>query len=85
MGLLARTQKKRVTYGQGIERLCELLLHAADVTGVFPNAPSERGVRLDWPDPLPEGQSQALKNAQRKLELGVPRKQVLAELGYEEG
>jgi hypothetical protein len=84
MGLLARTEKKRVTYGQGIERLCELMLHAANVHGIFPNRPAERAVRLDWPDPLPESETAQLQNARRKLDLGVPRKQVLTELGYPE-
>jgi hypothetical protein len=83
-GLLAKTEKKRVTYGQGIEQLCELVLHAADVYGIFPNAPEERGVRLDWPDPLPENKAEQLRNAAMKIELGVPRKQVLTELGYAE-
>ncbi|MBI1335834.1 MAG: phage portal protein [Phycisphaera sp.] len=82
MGLLARTAKKRVTYGAGIERICELVLHAADVTGLFPNTPDERRVRLDWPPSIPDDPSQKLKDAQIKLELGVPRERVLTELGY---
>jgi hypothetical protein len=82
LGLLAKTEKKRVTYGVGIERMCELILHAADVMGVLPNAPDERRVRLDWPSPLPENLSERLRHAQLKLEIGVPRKQVLTELGY---
>ncbi len=82
MGLLAKTQKKRVTYGAGLARVCELVLHAADVYGLLPNTPDERRVRFDWPDPLPAGETQALVNAQRKLALGVPREQVLSELGY---
>ena len=84
LGMLSRTEKKRVTYGQGLERLCELILHAADVLGVLPNEPHERRIRLDWPSPLPENQSQRLADAKIKLDLGVPRKQVLAELGYDE-
>jgi len=84
LGMLSRTEKKRVTYGQGIERLCELVLHAADVYGVLPNEPHERRVRLDWPSPLPENNAQRLQDAKAKLELGVSRRQVLAELGYEE-
>jgi len=84
MGLLTRTEKKRITYGQGIECICELLLHAADVHGVFPNKPEERAVRLDWPDALPESEARRLNSARQKLELGVPRKQVLTELGYSE-
>lgn len=82
MGLLAKTERKRVAYGAGIERLCELILHAADVTGILPNAPEDRGVRLDWSSPLPESQSQRLRDAKLKLELGVPSRQVLTELGY---
>lgn len=84
IGMLSRTEKKRVTYGQGIERLCELILHAADVLGVLPNELHERRVRIDWPSPLPENSQQRLSDAKAKLDLGVPRDQVLAELGYAE-
>ncbi len=83
MGLLARTQKKRTTYGRGIEAMCELAMHAADVLGRFPNDPVERDVRVEWPNPLPEAESQRLRDAQLKLTLGIPRNRVLAELGYE--
>ena len=82
MGLLAKTEKKRVTYGVGIQKLSEMILHAADVYGVFPNTPDERGVRVDWPSMLPENDSQRLKDAQIKLDIGVSKKQVLMELGY---
>lgn len=82
LGLLARTEKKRVTYGTGIERMCQLILHAANHTRVLPNTPDERHVRIDWPNPLPENTSQRLRDAQLKLEIGVPRRQVLNELGY---
>lgn len=82
MGLLARTEKKRVTYGAGIARLCALILRAADLSGAFLNQPDERRVRLDWPDPMPDSETQRLRHAKTKLELGVPRKQLLAELGY---
>jgi hypothetical protein len=84
MGLLAKTQKKRVTYGAGLERICEMILHAADVAGVLPSTPDERGIRLDWPNPLPEDPEARLREAKLKLEVGVPRKQVLTELGYAE-
>jgi len=82
MGLLARTAKKRSAYGRGIEELCELILHAADVAGILHTTPSQRGVRIDWPDPLPANETQQLHDARLKLELGIPRRQVLAELGY---
>ncbi|MCE9590167.1 MAG: phage portal protein [Planctomycetes bacterium] len=82
MGLLSRTQKKRVTYGAGVARLCELALHAADVHRIFPNRPEERRVRLHWPSPLPDDTTQRLRDGQLKLALGVPAHQVLTELGY---
>ena len=82
MGLLAKVDKKRLTYGHGIESICELILHAADVHGIMPNKPEERGIRLDWSEPLPDTDSQLLRNALMKLEVGVPRQQVLTELGY---
>ena len=84
MGLLAKVDKKRLTYGHGIGSICELILHAADVYGILPNKPEERGVRLDWSEPLPDTDSQLLRNALMKLEVGVPRDQVLTELGYAE-
>ena len=82
MGLLARVERKRVTYGAGLQRLCELVLHAADVYGVLPNTPDERRVRIDWPDPIPENQRDQIELAQSKIDLGVPRQVVLNELGY---
>jgi hypothetical protein len=82
MGLLAKTEKKRVTYGAGIQKMCELILHAADVFGILPNRPEDRRVRIDWPGMLPEDDSQRLRDAQIKLEIGVSAKQVLTELGY---
>lgn len=82
MGLLARIERKRVTYGAGLQRLCGLILKAADVYGVLPNTPDERRVRIDWPDPIPENQREQLELARSKIELGVPRQTVLNELGY---
>jgi len=82
LGLLARTQKKRVTYGRGLEQLCALIFKAADVLGVLPNAPHERRVRIDWPSPLPENEHERLRNALLKRKLGVPSPQLMVELGY---
>ena len=82
MGLLAKTRRKRMAYGWGIESLCELVLHAADVLGVLPNRPEDRRVRLDWHDPLPDSEDRRLRDALLKQQLGVPQQQILAELGY---
>lgn len=83
MGLVAKTEKKRTTYGRGIERLCELILDAADKLGALPNDPSERGVRLDWPNPIPLDDTQNLRNAALKRDIGVPADRLIAELGYD--
>ena len=82
LALLSRTDKKRVLYGRGIQRICELALHWLDATGLFPNHPSERGVDLHWPSPLPENQLEKLQEAQIKLNLGVDPALVRSELGY---
>ena len=82
MGLVAKTEKKRTTYGRGIERLSELVLDAADKLGVLPNDPEDRGIHLDWPNPIPLDDTQTLRNAALKRDVGVPQRDVLAELGY---
>lgn len=84
MGLLTRTTKKRISYGHGIERLCEMILHAANVMGILHTQPHQRRVRLDWPNPMIENDQQRLQSARMKLDIGVPRHQVLAELGYQD-
>ncbi|TVQ61960.1 MAG: phage portal protein [Phycisphaerales bacterium] len=82
MGLLSKTARKRVTYGAGMARVSALVLAALDATGVLPTAPEGRGVRLDWPDPLPVDLRERAADARTKLELGVPRERVLRELGF---
>ncbi len=82
IGLLAKVARLRVSYGGGLTRLFTMALQAFDAAGAFPTAPEERRVRLDWPDPLPRQERDVLEAALRKLEIGVPRERVLAELGY---
>jgi hypothetical protein len=82
MGLLARTEKKRVSYGKGITQIAQLILHTLHVLNILPTTPDQRRIKLHWPSPLPEDQGQRLRDAALKLKIGVPRAQVLAELGY---
>ena len=82
LALLSKTDKKRTLYGAGIERICELALKWLDVAGLFPNAPEERRVELNWPSPLPENEMEKLDEAEAKLRIGVDRAVVLRELGY---
>ncbi len=82
MGVLSKTARKRVNYGRGMARMCSLVLEALDSLGILKTAPEDRGVKLVWPDPLPEDLSEAAAAARAKRELGVPEERVLAELGY---
>jgi len=82
MGVLAKTARKRITYGRGITQACSLILGALHDAGIFRTHPHERGVRLTWPDPLPEDVHDQMLAAKAKHDLGVPTERVLAELGY---
>ncbi|MCS7032425.1 MAG: phage portal protein, partial [Phycisphaerae bacterium] len=82
LALLARTERKRATYGAGIARLCELALRWLDRAGLFPTTPSERAIEIHWPNPIPLNEIEQIQQAQAKLSLGVPREMVLRELGY---
>lgn len=82
MGLLSKTARKRITYGRGIAEASRLVLEALDAHGVLKTDPAERIVRVEWPDPLPRDEREVLETALKKLELGIDRERVLAELGY---
>lgn len=82
MGVLSKTARKRVTYGRGMAQMCRLILTALDSAGVLRTDPSDRGVRLMWPDPLPEDVRERVAAAKAKHELGLPAERALAELGH---
>lgn len=82
LALLAKTERKRTTYGQGIARLCELSLAWLDRAGLFATTPDERRVELHWPSPIPVNEIERLDEAKAKLALGIAPAIVLRELGY---
>ena len=82
MGTIAKVNRKRVTYGAAIEGLCELILHALDVYGVYRTAPADRRVEVAWSDSLPIDESRRISDALAKAQLGVPTSVLRAELGY---
>lgn len=53
MGLIARTQRKRLLLGRGIGEICGLALAAAEHAGVVGLSAADRRVRVEWPDPVP--------------------------------
>ncbi len=85
LGLLSKTARKRITYGRGIAEASRLVLEALDTLGVLKTEPSERAVRVEWPDPLPRDERELLEAAMTKIALGVDRERVLSELGYGRG
>lgn len=84
MGLIAKTMRKRVSYGRGIERASALVLEYLNAAGVLKTDPGDRGVRVVW-GALPVIDEETVVAAGRaKLELGVDEQRVLDELGYSE-
>lgn len=80
--LLAKTDRKRATYGRGIAEICRLALGWLSAAGLLPTESSERQVSLVWPSPLPENTLERLREAEIKARLGVPMEQVRREIGY---
>jgi hypothetical protein len=81
MGVLSKTARKRITYGRGIAAISSLILAALDHAGILATDERDRGVKLHWPDPLPEDLREQAEAARLKADLGVPRERLLAELG----
>jgi hypothetical protein len=82
MGTLAKTARKRVTYGRGIAEMSRLILQALDHAGILRTESRDRNIRLVWADPIPEDIRDQVASARAKQDLGVPPDRVLAELGY---
>ncbi len=81
MSLIAKTQRKRVGYGRGIERASGLVLEYLNAAGVLRTDVRERGVRVVW-GALPVVDDESLVAAGRaKVELGVDAGRVIDELG----
>ncbi len=84
MGLIAKTMRKRVTYGRGIEQVSGLVLRALDEIGVLRVSEAQRGVRVVWGVLGPIGEEESLQTGRAKIELGASEEQVLGELGLDE-
>ena len=82
MGILAKTERKRQSYGGGLKDLSRLILYALDRVGIYRTESHEREIEIRWPNPLPENVMERLQEAKLKLELGVPQDVIFRELGY---
>jgi hypothetical protein len=83
MGMLSRTERKRFTYGEGLKKVCKMVLDMLDRANIYQTRGADREVDIIFPSPLPENVMEKLREAQIKKELGVSTEQVLRELGYE--
>jgi len=83
MGMLSKTERKKFTYGEGLKRVCKMVLEMLDKAGIYKTSAEDREVEIIFPSPLPENMTEKLKEAQMKKELGVSTEQVLRELGYD--
>ena len=54
MGLLSRNQRKQFTYGQGLKKICSLVLEMLDMAGVYQTSPEERDIEVVFANPLPQ-------------------------------
>ncbi|MEJ2704625.1 MAG: phage portal protein [Sedimentisphaerales bacterium] len=82
MGMLAKTERKRFTYSEGLRRICRMVLEILDRADVYKTREADRQADVLFPSPLPENMTEKLNEARMKQELGVPTEQVLRELGY---
>jgi hypothetical protein len=83
MGMLAKNDRKRFTYSEGLKKVCGMILGILDTANVYKSRKADRDVDIVFPSPLPENTTEKLEEAKLKRELGVPAEQVLRELGYE--
>jgi hypothetical protein len=82
MGLLSKTARKRVTYGRGIAEMSRLVLAALHDADILKTEDADRGVRIEWPDPLPTDARELVETVRAKAQLGVPKDDLLIELGH---
>lgn len=81
MGLIAKTQRKRIGYGRGMERVGSLVLRALHESGTLRVPEPERTLRTVWPGFVFEDEHDRLMTARARQEIGVPRERVLTDLG----
>ena len=54
MGMLSKTYRKQLTYGQGIKDICKMTLELLDKANVFKTDIDERNIEVIFPNPIEE-------------------------------
>ena len=57
MGMLSKTYRKQLTYGQGIQQIASLVLDVLDKAGVYQTSLADRQIEVVFPNPLGEAMS----------------------------
>jgi Phage portal protein, SPP1 Gp6-like len=82
MSLIAKTMRKRVGYGRGIERASVMVLDALDAAGVLSTDVRDRGVKVVWGALPVIDEETVVKAGRAKIDLGVDEQTVIDELGF---
>ena len=54
MGMLSKTYRKQLTYGQGIKDICKMTLGILDKANIFKTDINERDIEVIFPNPIEE-------------------------------
>ena len=82
VGLISKTNRKRVTYGRGLVGVSALVIESALRSGLIEAGLGDRQMKLEWPDPLPIDDQELASAARIQQELGVPKGRVAEQLGF---
>ena len=82
MGLLSRTERKRLAYGRAIQAISRMMLEVLDRAGILKTGEADRTITIEWPEPLPQDPREQAAAAIAKRELGIPDETLRAEMGY---
>lgn len=81
VGLISKTNRKRVTYGRGVIAASEKVLVAAAEAGLLELGAADRELKVEWPDPLPIDEQEQAQSARTQRELGVPAQRIAERFG----
>ena len=54
MGMLSKTERKRFTYGEGLKKICRMVLNILDSANIYKTSEADREIDIIFPSPLPE-------------------------------
>lgn len=75
--LISKTERKRASWGPALIKAMYMAMLAEGVSDI-----SLDQISIEWPDPLPENETEEWSIGADKVEMGVSKKQILREAGY---